>query len=945
MWIAPPSGLRFIRRADDGVGELGDLLAHARGRGALAAVDGEERLGHRDRDLRRLEADHRAVAADHLVLRRSADRSAVASVVPGSPAIRSRGEGAVVGAAGALAICMGGSPVISCRCEGASRGSPRCERHSRKPASGAGFRARPRRQPLARGPRRWPGAGAGLSARYLLRNQNLLHLVFKCRINTKHSGRPAQSQGFLMHNTGARRNDNKNSRLAGAHRGISPGSSTACPPASPPELPTTARAHVAAYATARLRCETCCAAADLCCGRSTRSVARRHGRADAAAVEACAAAGGGRGPRGRQPPAGGTAATRRRRRSSRRARVDEREAGHAAERGQDRAPPSEHEARQARAVVAAAADAHARMHVAAQRVAGARRRGHVAGEERRQRDAGSSTTSTPQRRRRVAGVRVVVAAHQPTASAGCASRHARTRRRARARRPAAACRKSPSTTRRVAPACARRARRAARGRRRCARAAPARRRRGTPRPCPGARRRRTACARAASTARVGEELDRLAGQRDDALAKASAWRAARERREARGSSKADVRIPHAWRSRPTCAAHCGCRRGNSKRGRLDGPGSRAPRRVATRCRRAAGVATMPRFAANLSFLFNEVPFLDRFAEAAHAGFRAVEFTFPYEYQARDLVAARDAPPSSRSCCSTRRRAISPPATAGLACAAGPRARLRRGASRRRCAMRRRCAAAAARDGRRRARPTPTPSERSRQRTTLRAQPAPACKEAAAQASTVLIEPLNPRDMPGYLLSTQAEAHAIREEVGAPNLKVQMDLYHAQIVEGDLTEKLRRWLPHIGHIQIAGVPGRHEPDVGEINYDVAVPRARRAALRRLGRLRVPAAQEHAGRPVVALPAARPQDVGPGLISRPHRRAASGSGRILGNVVARRDDAMTRGGDIASFVIRCVDASICAGVMSLIRVADSTMAAMVDAHHSGRPLHVRRRIPGQ
>jgi len=68
------------------------------------------------------------------------------------------------------------------------------------------------------------------------------------------------------------------------------------------------------------------------------------------------------------------------------------------------------------------------------------------------------------------------------------------------------------------------------------------------------------------------------------------------------------------------------------------------------------------------------------------------------------------------------------------------------------------------------------------------------------------------------LSTQADAHAIRTEVGAPNLKVQFDLYHAQIVEGDLTEKLRRWLPHIGHIQIAGVPGRHEPDVGEINYD-------------------------------------------------------------------------------------------------------------------------------
>jgi hydroxypyruvate isomerase len=72
-------------------------------------------------------------------------------------------------------------------------------------------------------------------------------------------------------------------------------------------------------------------------------------------------------------------------------------------------------------------------------------------------------------------------------------------------------------------------------------------------------------------------------------------------------------------------------------------------------------------------------------------------------------------------------------------------------------------------------------------------------------------------MPGYLLNTQAEAHAIREELGMANLRVQMDLYHAQVVEGDLTTKIRRWLPHVGHVQIAGVPGRNEPDTGELNY--------------------------------------------------------------------------------------------------------------------------------
>jgi hydroxypyruvate isomerase len=112
-----------------------------------------------------------------------------------------------------------------------------------------------------------------------------------------------------------------------------------------------------------------------------------------------------------------------------------------------------------------------------------------------------------------------------------------------------------------------------------------------------------------------------------------------------------------------------------------------------------------------------------------------------------------------------------------------------------------------------------------------------------QGVTITIEPLNPRDMPGYLLSTQADAHAIREEVGMPNLKVQMDLYHAQIVEGDLTEKLRRWLPHVGHIQIAGVPGRHEPNVGEVNYDFLFRVLDERAVRRLDRLRVQAGGGH------------------------------------------------------------------------------------------------------
>jgi hydroxypyruvate isomerase len=108
-------------------------------------------------------------------------------------------------------------------------------------------------------------------------------------------------------------------------------------------------------------------------------------------------------------------------------------------------------------------------------------------------------------------------------------------------------------------------------------------------------------------------------------------------------------------------------------------------------------------------------------------------------------------------------------------------------------------------------------QRARHRATFVRNLRFAAREAGEQGVALTIEPINPRDMPGYFLTQQADAHAICEEAGMPNLKVQMDLYHAQIVEGDLSAKLRHWLPQIAHIQIAGVPGRHEPDVGEVNF--------------------------------------------------------------------------------------------------------------------------------
>jgi 2-dehydrotetronate isomerase len=223
-----------------------------------------------------------------------------------------------------------------------------------------------------------------------------------------------------------------------------------------------------------------------------------------------------------------------------------------------------------------------------------------------------------------------------------------------------------------------------------------------------------------------------------------------------------------------------------------------------------------RFSANLSFLFNEVPFLERFGEAAHAGFRAVEFAFGYDYQARDIAARAgehklevvliNAPPGNLEAgdrglasLSGREHEFAASVVTALRYAQAlkcPRVHVMAGVLPENADA----------------------EERARRLRTFKRNLRFACQEAAEQNVAILIEPLNARDNPRYLLNTQAEAHAIREEIGMANLKVQMDLYHAQVVEGDLTTKIRRYLPHVGHIQVAGVPARNEPDTGELNYE-------------------------------------------------------------------------------------------------------------------------------
>ncbi|OWW22890.1 2-oxo-tetronate isomerase [Noviherbaspirillum denitrificans] len=221
---------------------------------------------------------------------------------------------------------------------------------------------------------------------------------------------------------------------------------------------------------------------------------------------------------------------------------------------------------------------------------------------------------------------------------------------------------------------------------------------------------------------------------------------------------------------------------------------------------------MPRFAANLTMMFNEVPFLQRFEAAAKAGFKGVEFLFPYEHPAEDIARELKShglenvlfnlPPGDWSA-----------GERGIACLPGREAEFREGVLK--------AIGYAKILGTPRlhmmAGIVPHGADVDACHAAYIANLRHACEEAARHGIAVMIEPINTRDMPGYFLNLQADAHAIREEVGAANLKVQMDFYHAQIMEGDLATKVNHWLPHIGHIQVAGVPARNEPDTGEVNY--------------------------------------------------------------------------------------------------------------------------------
>ncbi|QWD65026.1 hydroxypyruvate isomerase [Polynucleobacter sp. MWH-UH2A] len=221
---------------------------------------------------------------------------------------------------------------------------------------------------------------------------------------------------------------------------------------------------------------------------------------------------------------------------------------------------------------------------------------------------------------------------------------------------------------------------------------------------------------------------------------------------------------------------------------------------------------MPQFAANLTMLFNEVPFLERFEKAEKAGFQAVEFLFPYAHSAQEIkdqlsknhlhlvlhnLPAGDWDAGERGiACHPDRveefrkgiaKAIEYAKTLGVSqlnCLAGK---------------------------------TPDGVKPELVRATFIENLRFAASELKKVNLRLLIEPINTYDIPGFYLSRTAQAIEIMDDVGADNLYLQYDIYHAQRMEGELANTIQKYLPRIAHIQLADNPGRNEPGTGEINY--------------------------------------------------------------------------------------------------------------------------------
>lgn len=226
---------------------------------------------------------------------------------------------------------------------------------------------------------------------------------------------------------------------------------------------------------------------------------------------------------------------------------------------------------------------------------------------------------------------------------------------------------------------------------------------------------------------------------------------------------------------------------------------------------------MPKLAANLSLMFNEVEFLARFDAAGQAGFKGVEYLFPYDFPKQDV---RDALrrngleqvlfdlPAGDWAAGDRGITALPDRVSEFREGVGAAVEYARHLG---------CSRLTALAG-----IAPAGASASQLRDTLAANLRFAAEELAKIDATLLLEAINTRDIPGFVVNRTEDAVEIIREVGAPNLKLQYDAYHMQIMEGDLAPTIEKHLDLIHHIQIADNPGRHEPGSGEINYDFLLP---------------------------------------------------------------------------------------------------------------------------
>jgi hydroxypyruvate isomerase len=222
---------------------------------------------------------------------------------------------------------------------------------------------------------------------------------------------------------------------------------------------------------------------------------------------------------------------------------------------------------------------------------------------------------------------------------------------------------------------------------------------------------------------------------------------------------------------------------------------------------------MPRFAANLSLMYPEHEFLDRFAAAAGHGFKAVEYLFPYAWPAATLAGLLKQHGLQQVLfnfaqgnweAGERGIAALPGRESDFAAALATALDYAKALG----VPRLHCMAGI----------VPAGVDPAACEATFRANLAKAAESAARIGVTILIEPLNKRDFPGYFLNRNDQALRILDAIGDPRLKLQFDVYHTQMSEGSLTTTLSENLARIGHAQVAGVPGRHEPDARqEINY--------------------------------------------------------------------------------------------------------------------------------